>query len=128
MIFIFTPDKVEKVVLTDESSTNVQTQDGSEKKMEPHAKVGFIAALAGLIGNIIFIPILAYTYGDSGVAVGGIILSDISLLVGLVATLISMKKFKENPGKYKGKGLAKAQLIIWAVVVVTALILILLSL
>lgn len=124
MVFSFTAALVEKVVLASDSSTNGQTKEGTEKVMEPYAKVGFIAALIGLTGNFIFIPLALYV--SSGAAIG-IIVSDIILLVGLVATLISMKKFKENPGKYKGKGLAKAQLIIWGIVAVFALILLLAS-
>jgi hypothetical protein len=78
--------------------------------VEKHARLGFIFSLAGLVTA--FIPVAG-------------ILAIPLMIAGLILGIIGKKNIRENPGKYRGKGMAITAIVI-PIVLLLLIVLILL--
>jgi hypothetical protein len=82
----------------------------TKKKIEPHVKIGGILFYASILGSIIMslfpIPLLASILG-------------LSLLAGIVLTLVGKRFMKKNPDQFRGNGL------LWSVLITCSVFLLL---
>jgi hypothetical protein len=82
----------------------------TKKKIEPHVKIGGILFYASILGSIIMslfpIPLLAGILG-------------LSLLAGIVLTLVGKRFMKKNPDQFRGNGL------LWSVLITCSVFLLL---